>query len=152
LRRQAEPEIDKSEVDDADRAIEKAERQFRTAVDEVGRVEHLPLSAAQRAKLSSGVSAQTRRLSAVQTISLSLESREWGRLSAGVGFQPCPHYPGGGDGMELSWKCLAKHWLCQPADFRSVPPVGSGMCRRQFVRRSPSCAQPQRANGLRHAE
>jgi hypothetical protein len=72
LRQQAEPETAKCEVEDADRAIEKAERQFRAAVDEVGRVEHLPLSAAQRAKLLSGVSAQTGRLSVVQTISLSL--------------------------------------------------------------------------------
>jgi DNA-binding MarR family transcriptional regulator len=73
LRQQAEPETDKSEVEDADRVIEKAERLLRTAVDEVGRVEHLPLSAAQRAKLLSGVSAQTGRLSVVQTISLSLK-------------------------------------------------------------------------------
>ncbi|MDR3719943.1 MAG: hypothetical protein P4K98_14180, partial [Bryobacteraceae bacterium] len=73
LRKQAEPEAAKSEAEDVDRAIEKAQRLFRTAVDEVGRVEHLPLSAAQRVRLFSGVSAQTGRLSIVQTITLSLQ-------------------------------------------------------------------------------
>ena len=73
MRKQAEPETDKSEVEDLDRAIEKAERLLRAAVEEIGRVEHLALSAAQRAKLLSGVSAQTGRLSVVQTISLSLK-------------------------------------------------------------------------------
>ncbi len=73
LRQHAEPQADKSEVEDVDRAIEKAHRLFRAAVDEVGRVEHLPLGAAQRARLLSGVSAQTGRLSVVQTISLSLK-------------------------------------------------------------------------------
>jgi hypothetical protein len=72
LRKQAEPETAESEAEDVDRAIEKAQRLFRTAVDEVGRVEHLPLSTAQRTKLLSGVSAQTGRLSIVQTITLSL--------------------------------------------------------------------------------
>jgi hypothetical protein len=73
LRRQTEPEAASDKLEDPDRAIEKAHRLLRTAVDEVGRVEHLPLSAAQRTKLLSGVSAQTGRLSVVQTISLSLK-------------------------------------------------------------------------------
>ena len=73
LRRQTEPEAGKVGAEDQDRAIEKAERLLRTAVDEIGRVEEMPLSAAQRVKLLSRVSAQTGRLSVVQTISLSLK-------------------------------------------------------------------------------
>jgi len=73
LRQQAEPEAGKSEAKDVDQAIEKAERLCRTAVDEVGRVEHLALSPAQRAKLLSEVSNQIGRLSMVQTYTLSLK-------------------------------------------------------------------------------
>lgn len=74
LRQQAGPAVAKSEAEKLDSAIEKAERQFRAAVDEVRRVEHLPLDAARRQRFSSRVSAQLGRLSMVQVISLSLKA------------------------------------------------------------------------------
>jgi hypothetical protein len=74
LRQQAEPEADKSEVEDVGRAIEKAERLFRAAVDEVGRVEHLDLDYAGRARLSASLAAELRRLRILQALLFRLKS------------------------------------------------------------------------------
>lgn len=77
LRRQAAPEVGKNgagkdESEDHDRAIEKAERLLRAAVDQIGRVEEMPLSAVQRRQLFTMLSTQIRRLRMAQEISLKL--------------------------------------------------------------------------------
>jgi hypothetical protein len=77
LRRQAAPEAGKNEAgkagaEDQDRAIEKAERLLRTAVNEIGRVEEMPLNATRRQQLFTRLSAQIRRLRMVQEISVQL--------------------------------------------------------------------------------
>lgn len=72
LRRQVEPDGDKSESEDHQRAIEKAERLLRAAVNEIERVEHLPLDPAEQAELFDRLTAQVRRLRMVQVISLRL--------------------------------------------------------------------------------
>ena len=74
LRKQAEPETDKSEVEDPDRAIEKAERLFRAAVNEIERVEDMPLDATRRHQLFVKLSTQLRRLRMVQEVSVRLTS------------------------------------------------------------------------------
>jgi hypothetical protein len=56
-----------------DRAIQKAERLFRAAVDEVGRVENLVLDYAGRARLSASVAAELRRLRMLQILLLRLK-------------------------------------------------------------------------------
>jgi hypothetical protein len=72
LRRQAEPKAGKNEVEVQDRAIEKAERLLRTAVDEITRVEEMPLDAAGRQRLFTKLAAQIRRLRMVQEVSVRL--------------------------------------------------------------------------------
>ncbi len=74
LRRQAEPQSSPARAEDLDRAIEKAGRLFRAAVDEIGRVESLPLDAERHKRLFARVVAGIRRLSMVQVVSLSLKS------------------------------------------------------------------------------
>lgn len=62
-------------TDDAtsqDRAIEKAERMLRAAVDEARRVRAMPLDTARQQQLATKVSAQTRRLWVVAEVELSL--------------------------------------------------------------------------------
>jgi len=76
-RRQAEPEVGKNEAgkdetEDQDRAIEKAERLLRAAVNEIGRVEEMPLDAIRRQQLFTRLSAQIRRLRMVHEVSVRL--------------------------------------------------------------------------------
>jgi len=74
LRRQSEPQGSQGAAEDPDRAMEKAERLFSTAVDAIGRVESLPLDALRRERLSARVAAQLRRLRMAQVLSLRLKS------------------------------------------------------------------------------
>lgn len=71
LRQQAGPEPAKDEATREDRAIEKAERMLRAAVDEARRVRAMPLDTARQQQLTTKVSAQIRRLWVVTEIELS---------------------------------------------------------------------------------
>jgi hypothetical protein len=74
LRRQSESESEaaKDEAGDQDRAIEKAERLLHKAVDEIGRVEDMPLDTMRRRRLFTKLSSQLRRLRMVQNLSVRL--------------------------------------------------------------------------------
>jgi hypothetical protein len=70
LRRQAEPAGEKRKDEDLDRAVEKAERLLRAAVDEITRVEDLSLGGPRRERLFAKLAAQLRRLRMLQEVSV----------------------------------------------------------------------------------
>ena len=70
LRSQAQPAGEKREEEDHDRAIEKAERLLRAAVNEIERVEDLPLDGVRREKLFAKLAAQIRRLRMLREVSV----------------------------------------------------------------------------------
>jgi hypothetical protein len=72
LKRQARPASAKGGKEDLDGAIDRAESQLRAAVDEIGRLEAVPLDAARQRRLSAKVSAQVGRLSIIHLYTLTL--------------------------------------------------------------------------------
>lgn len=73
LRLQSEPAGRKREDQNQDRAVDKAERMLRAAVDEIERLEKLPLDAERQVDLSARVAGQARRLRVVQVFTLNLK-------------------------------------------------------------------------------
>jgi hypothetical protein len=74
LRKQAEPDGSKDETEEHDRAIEKAERLLRTAVNEIERVEDMPLNSSRRTRLFAKLAAQVRRLRMLQEVTVRFVS------------------------------------------------------------------------------